>query len=316
VSYRRHISSRRRQTSKIPPLSDAVTARISLIDGSITGLREIGSFGSILQVRAAPFAELDKLKATIVGGYIVYVIDAPQIYTGHGWGSGRNIGDRIDETARQTSQVYVISSSDPRFDKPTASYVEARLIDTAADLAIPLANGLRPFGLDGLHRSADLEQLVAHSLFLLAVAGFQRFEEARQTDAGSPVHVRATGDLHDVLVIEPEAVAIPDNGTCKRLNCRELRAQGYEVGARFHVLPGADYCYASRSGLSSHNWLRRRALEAMDVLEPLPGVTDYARLRVGLNCRSAAIAAKILTGEHVGTRAWQAVPSSDDGVMS
>jgi hypothetical protein len=109
-----------------------------------------------------------------------------------------------------------------------------------------------------------------------------------------------------VLVIEPEAVAIPDNGTCKRLKCRELRAAGYDVGARFHVLPGADYCYASRSGLSSHNRLRRRALEAMDVLEPLPGVTDYARLRVGLNCRSAAIAAKILTGEHIGTRAWQA----------
>jgi hypothetical protein len=316
VSYRRHISSRGWQTNEVPPLSDSVTARITLLDGSITGLREIDSFGSILQVRAAPFAELDKLKATIIGGYIVYVIDASQIYTGHGWGSSRNIGDRIDETARQTSQVYVIFSSDPRFDKPTASYVEARLIDTAADLAIPLANGLRPFGLDGLNRSADFEQLVAHSLFLLAVAGFRRFEEARRADADSPVHVRATGDLQDVLVIEPESVAIPDNGTCKRLNCRELRAQGYEVGARFHVLPGADYCYASRSGLSSHNQLRRRALEAMDVLEPLPGVTDRARLRVGLNCRSAAIAAKILTGEHVGTCAWQVVPSPDDGVMS
>lgn len=314
MNHLRTNRSRRGQTSEVSSLSEAVTARITLHDGSITGFREVDSFGSILQVRAAPFAELDKLK--VIGGYIVYVIDAPQIYTGHGRGSDRNIGDRIDETARQTSQVYLIFSSDPRFDKPTASYVEARLIDTAADLAIPLANGLRPFGLDGLTRSADLEQLVGHSLFLLAVAGFRRFEEARKTDTGRPVHVRATGDLHDVLLIEPEAVAIPGNGTCKRLNCRGLRAQGYQVGARFHVLPGADYCYASRSGLSSHNQSRRRALEAMDVLEPPPGVTDRARLRVGLNCRSAAIAAKLLTGEHVGTRAWQAVPSPDDGVMS
>jgi hypothetical protein len=40
-------------------LNYALTAQITLLDGLITGLREIHSLGSILQVRAAPFAELE-----------------------------------------------------------------------------------------------------------------------------------------------------------------------------------------------------------------------------------------------------------------
>ena len=314
MNFRNYITSGRAQTNEVSPLNDSVTARITLFDGSITGLREVDSYGSILQVRAAPFAELDKLKANVIGGYIVYVIDAPKIYTGHGRGSSRNIGDRIDETARQTSQVYAIFSVDPRFDKPTASYVEARLIDLAAELGIPVANGIRPFGFDGLNRSADLEQLVAHTLFLLAVAGFRRFEEEPQTQSGHPVRVMATGDLHDVLVIEPEAMTIPHNAVRQRLICRDLQAEGYEVGNRFHVLPGADYSYEGKSGLSLHNKLRRQAIEALDILDRLPGVAERARLRVGLDCKSAAIAAKVISGEHLGNRAWQAVRNKGNGV--
>ena len=42
-------------------------------------------------------------------------------------------------------------------------------------------------------------------------------------------------------------------------------------------------------------------------------LTDRARLSVGLDCRSSAIAAKILSGEHIGTGVWQAIPSLHDG---
>ena len=138
-------------------------------------------------------------------------------------------------------------------------------------------------------------------------------------DLGSPAgYAYQTGESvisnHRGFVIEPEAMTIPADAKCKRLNCRELRAEGYQVGDRFHVLQGADYCYASKSGLSSHNQLRRQAIEAMDVLEQLPGATDHARLRVGLDCKSAAIAAKILAGEHIGSHAWRAAPCPDVGV--
>jgi hypothetical protein len=75
------------------------------------------------------------------------------------------------------------------------------------------------------------------------------------------------------------------------------------------VLPGADYCYESKSGLSTDNLSRRKAIETLDILQPLPGVPGHARLRVGLDCRSAAIAGKVLSGKHIGNRWWEAVPS-------
>jgi hypothetical protein len=314
MNHRRHVASQRSLADVASARTDPVTARITLLDGSVTGRREVDSFGSILRVRASSFAELDRLKENVIGGHIVYVIDAPQIYTGHGQGS-RNIGDRINEAARHANQVYIIFSGDPRFDKVTASYVEARLIDIAAYLAIPQANGVRPFGLDGLNLSADLEQLVADTLFLLAVAGFRRFEESRLTEADRPVRVAATGDLDDVLVIEPEAAkTISAGAVLQRLICRDLQAVGCAIDDRFLVLPGADFAFETKSGLSPHNRRRREIIETMEILRSLPGVADRAQLSVGLDCKSSAIAAKILSGEHLGTRAWQAAPDTDAGV--
>ena len=61
MNYRRHIPSRRRQTNEVSALSESITARITLLEGSIIGFRG-NRFArrSILRVRAAPFAELDK----------------------------------------------------------------------------------------------------------------------------------------------------------------------------------------------------------------------------------------------------------------
>ena len=314
MNYRHYVATRGGRTTETSPLDRTITARISLLDGSIAGRREVDSLGSILQVHAAPFAELESLKASISGNFITYIVDAPEIYTGHG-GSTRNIGDRIKDEVKLTSQVYVICSADPRFDKPTASYVEAQLIDIAAELAIPFSNCVRPFGRDGLRRSPDLEQLVQHALVLLWVAGFRRFDE-EHTQCTRPVRITTTRDLRDVLLIEPPEMVIPDDAVLQRLVCRDMQAEGYETGDRFVVLPGADYSYEGKSGLSLHNKLRRQAIEALDVLDRLPGVAERARLRVGLECKSAAIAAKIISGEHLGTGAWQAVRNKGNGVIS
>jgi hypothetical protein len=256
---------------------------------------------------------LETLKASISGRFITYIIDAPEIYTGHGV-TARNVGDRIEEEFKLTSQVYVICSADPRFDKPTASYVEAQLIEIAAELAVPLSNCIRPFGRDGLRRSPDLEQLVQHALILLWVAGFRRFDGEHTAQCSRPVRITTTRDLRDVLLIEPPEMVIPEDAVLQQLVCRDIKAEGYEIGDRFVVLPGADYSYEGKSGLSSHNKLRRQAIEALDVLDRLPGVAERARLRVGLECKSAAIAAKIISGEHLGTGAWQAVRKADNGV--
>jgi hypothetical protein len=313
MNHQRNAAHRRALADVASVHSDSVTARVTLLDGSISGRREVDSFGSILRVRASSFDELDKLKADLNGGYMVYVIDGAKIYTGHGQGS-RTIGERLEKAVRHASQVYIIFSADPRFDKVTASYVEARLINIAAHMAIPLANSVRPFGHDGLHLSADLEQLVADTLFLLTVAGFRRFDESQLTEADRPVRVPATGDLDDLLVIDPEvAKTISAGAIFQRLVCRDVQAMGCAIAGRFLILPDADYVFESKSGLSPHNLQRRMAIETMNILRALPGVTDRAKLTVGLDCKSRAIAAKILTGEHVGTDAWQVTPNPEVG---
>jgi hypothetical protein len=289
----------------------SLTARTVLFDGDGSGLRDIDSFGSILQVRAAPFADLDRMMSASRLTYVTYVVDTPRIYTGQGKGD-RKIGDRLDPQELKQAQVYIIHSLDPRYDKLAASYVEDRLIDIADELGVPLANRTRPFGRNGLRLSPDLEQLVVHAQFLLPIAGFRRFEEARQTNPDRPARVAATADLHDVRIIEPEDVSIPADAVIMRLVHRTLQAEGYKVGERFVVLPGADYCYETKSGLSEDNRARRKAIEELDeqldLLQELPGITDRRRLRVGLDCKSAPIAAKIVTGEHLDNRAWAAAP--------
>jgi hypothetical protein len=150
------------------------------------------------------------MKADVNSPYIAYVIDTPLIYTGYGRGT-RNIGDRIEKQLQSASQVYIIDSTDSRFARHEASYIEARLIETGAMLGVPLANRVRPFGRDGLAVSPDHEQLVAHARILLSVAGFAQFDEAQQTQSDLSTRLPATGNLHDVQVLDPETMTIPTN---------------------------------------------------------------------------------------------------------
>jgi hypothetical protein len=286
-----------------------LAARAVLFDGSVSGLRSIDSLASILGVTAGPFSELDRMKAGVHSPYIAYVTDTPLVYFGSGRAT-RDIGDRIGEQIEPASQVFIISANDPRFAKFEAAYIEARLIEIAAGLGVPLANRVRPFGRDGLAISPDLEQLVLHAQLLLSIAGFGRLDEARRMQPDLPLRLPATGNLHDLQLLDPETMTVPTGAVLMRLACRDLQVEGYAVGERFHVRPGADYCYTSGSGLSEDNRRRRSAIEALNILEPVPGVPGRARLLVGLDCRSAPIAGKVLSGQHIGTRAWQAVPQA------
>jgi len=46
------------------------------------------------------------------------------------------------------------------------------------------------------------------------------------------------------------------------------------------------------------------------ILERLPDVTGDARLRLGLDCKSAAIAARIASGKPIGIGAWRPLRSN------
>ena len=279
---------------------------VTMLEGSASGLRQIDSMGSILQVRAGPLSDVNRIKD--MGrqfGCIAYAIDATRLYLGRGDGD-RDVGDRVGAEAGDR-QVYLMGSSDPRFDMRIASYIEAQLINYAARLSIPLANIVKPYGRGTLEPCPDLEQLVQQALLLLSVAGLKRFEDAERNQPLRPVAVSATSDLHDVRIVEPEELTIPDDAVRMQLVCRDLQAEGFSIGDRFLVLPGADYSCGT-GWLSKENHARRAAIADRNVVAPLPGLVDRSRLTVGLDCPSSAIAAKIVTGKHVGNNAWRKQP--------
>ena len=290
-------------------------ARTVRIAGSASGLRNIDSLGSILRVSAGPFAEMDRMKADIRSAYIAYVVDTPRIYPGYGR-KNRNIGELIKDQLQPDSQVYIIDASDPRFAKHEAAYIEAGLIETSIKLRVPLANRKRPFGRDGHAISPDHEQLVAHARLLLSVAGFGRFDEVQQAQSDLSKRIPSAGNLHGVQILDPETMTIPADATRMRLIRRDIHAEGFSVDDRFHLLPGADYVYADKGWMSEDNRQRRRAIESMEILEPLAGVAGRARLLVGLDCKGAAMAGTILSGEHIGNKVWQAKPDLHHGSPS
>lgn len=279
--------------------------RTVLLEHRMLGPREVDSLGSILAVRAAPFSKLNRIKAGLAG-YLAYVIDAPELYTGHGK-RDRKIGDRLANEVAADCQVYLVFSRDPRFDKLLASYVEARLIDIADEAGVPLANRQKPFGIGGLGRPDDLEQLVGHAMLLLNCAGLQRLSDPRPTRS---VRVAATGGLHDVRIVEPHEISIPEGTPRLQLHRRDWQAEAVKIGDRFLVLPGADFAEEGSGRLSPGNGSRRNALKKMDVFEDT-FAGGRSRLRVGLDCQSGAMAADIISGKRLGSEAWADAPNGE-----
>ncbi|WP_461327983.1 hypothetical protein [Bradyrhizobium huanghuaihaiense] len=109
--------------------------------------------------------------------------------------------------------------------------------------------------------------------------------------------------MRDVVPVDPDQMpAAPTERY--RLHYRGLTAEGFYAGKKtFYIQPGADFAVGEKRGMTAHNKARRKGL--VKFLEPVSGADNRMRVRVGLRCLSAPIAAKILTGEHIGTRVWQ-----------
>ncbi|MET4091025.1 hypothetical protein ABID60_006768 [Bradyrhizobium sp. S3.5.5] len=280
-------------------------ATTELLDGTLNGMRRSQAPGYMLSALAGPLSQLPRLKSLLppAAAYMCYLVHGKVVYVGHGNGD-RKIGDRLSADAKTGAQVYVVYSIDPRFDKVQAGYLEARLIDRLFAAGLPLANGNRPFG-SGLQEDAGLEQLVEQAELLFGMTGFRPIEVACSGASQGSRGLPGTRILRDVVPIEPDQM--PAQPTERyRLNYRGLAAEGFYAGKRtFYVQPGADFAVGERRGMTAHNKARRKGL--VKFLDPVSGADNRMRVRVGLRCLSAPIAAKILTGEHIGSKVWQPI---------
>lgn len=280
-------------------------ATTELLDRTLNGMRRSQAPGYMLSVLAGPFSQLQKLKSLLppAAEYLCYLIHGKVVYIGHGNGD-RKMGDRLGADAKAGAQIYIVYSIDPRFDKVQAGYLEARLIDRLFAAGLPLANDNRPFGM-GLREDAGLEQLVEQAELLFGVTGLRPHDAVGTVAVHGSRGLPGTRILRDVVPVEPDQMPVPPTERY-RLNYRGLKAEGFYAGKKnFYVEPGADYAVGERRGMTTHNKARRKGIEKF--LDPISGADNRMRVRVGLRCLSAPIAAKILTGEHIGRRVWQPI---------
>ncbi len=294
--------------SKEPTHETALrTAQITHHDGRPDGLRTVSTLASILQVAAAPWADRQRLMASTgyLGPYRVYILDSDRIYVGHG-DDHRVMGSHLPKQERdRTRHVFVIGSQDARFEKELANRLESRLIETAIRLGVRLANDNVPLGFsNGCRVPSDLDEVVEQACLLLATANFRRFTDP-QPGATVPQLLPVNTNIDAVRVMPPGEITIPDEATPLVLACRDLRVEAYRVGLRLWVMPGSDYGPVCKSGVSADNRKRRELIEAAEILEPCPDRPGRMRLRLGLDFKRAALAAKVISGEHLRTKAWQ-----------
>lgn len=277
------------------------TLRVLLFDGDPEGLRRVNSLTSILTVTAGPLPAITAFTKNADSKIVFmdYVCEGPVSYIGHG-AAERRVGDRLGKQDRdRIEQAYVIHSLDARFNKDIAEKLEDRLIEIARANLVPLANDPTVGGLGGeAARSPEIEELLRDVRQKLWIAGCRLFEHRHP--AGQPNAIVGNG----IEVIEPEALAAMDMTRPVQLNCGGLQARACWVGARLVVMPGADFSKVERKGMSKHNLDRRAFVRNASVLEDIPGVADRCRLRAALAFDSAAIAAKVIVGMHVGSKVW------------
>ena len=281
------------------------TLRVRLVDGDPHGLRHVDSLASMLTVTAGPLPVMNAFTKNVDNkiGYMDYACEGPLSYIGHGYAE-RRLGERLGTQDRdRIEQAYVVHSLDPRFNKDIAEKLEDRLIEIARANLVPLANDPMVGGLGGeAARAPEIEELLRDTRQKLWIAGCRLFE-----------HRHPAGQLNSIVcdgieVVEPEELTLMDMTRPVQLNCSGLQARACWVGARLVVMPGADFNKVERKGLTKYNVDRRAFVRNAGVLEDIPGVADRCRLRAALSFDSAAVAAKVIAGKHVGSKVW--VPAS------
>jgi hypothetical protein len=309
----------RRHTSIDSPVSRPRTAlRTVWFDDTLFGVREAGSPISNLAVRAGPFHEKERIMKSgdPIEGYTAYILSNKlhQFYIGSG-NVERRMGDLLTVAERESiNQLFVVHLLNGRDEETPMKTLEQTLYVDAVANGVQLFNKTPPascnrFDID----SPDSEQL-AHEVYKLLAVVTCTLRLPHHVSRHSKICWSGKVIADGIRVFEPGRYQVPDTAIPMELTSGTLTARGYMVDdERFYIVPGSGYCLKETSGLSETNKWRREEIEKEPIFEHLPGAMGYGRLKMGLECDTIDIAAKIVTGMHnLGAIGW--VPASPAAV--
>jgi hypothetical protein len=185
------------------------TIQLFLVDGRPSGLRRAtlhGWTGLVLVSGAATFAALTaREEVDRTGVYVLIGPDPESAARSKAYvGSGNSVAERIKQSARKRAfweTAIAVTTSDDDLSKGHAEYLEARLIEMAAEAGrVTLDNGTQP---DTARRRlpeadrANMEQFLANLRIVLPVVGLEMLKlQPRATrETALPVEERTSGEV-------------------------------------------------------------------------------------------------------------------------
>ncbi|MDX1124788.1 DUF4357 domain-containing protein [Sinorhizobium medicae] len=185
------------------------TIQLFLVDGTPAGLRKAtihGWTGLIFVATTSTFASLtERLEVDRTG---VYILSGPdperqgetRVYIG----SANSVRERIKQSAVQREfweTAIAVTTSDDDLSKGHAEYLEARLIELAAQAGrVALDNGTNPASLRRRLPEADranMEQFLANLKIILPVIGLDMLKPQPRAamDTSTPIEQRTLGEV-------------------------------------------------------------------------------------------------------------------------
>jgi hypothetical protein len=276
----------------------AIPARHSSIfrpAADVDGIRLVESLASAVSVFAA---SSDRIKQLIGFGRLTdrpltYILCAgTTAYIGRSGNGERRLADQVGERP-ECQHVYVVCSSDSRTGMQTARYFEAKFIELAIDAGLRLTNRARPHAPDmSLPELADHERLLIEARYLLYDAGCRVLEK----------HCMPPDQRNAGVTIGP--VSVPADAPAFELRARGLWARAVSCRGSFLVMPGSDFATVATRSLTRPIVRRRNELMKQGIARAIAGAPDHMRLVAWVECKSPALAAKLITGWQVNASVW------------
>jgi hypothetical protein len=315
--------------SDIKPRGGPSTSFVHRPAGGIADVREVFDEASRIAVTAFPMTMLKSIAWTTAAVTACYILaDHERVYIGESGNVWRRLSEHAADPSKSFArEVYVIcGGGNASFDKTAALYLQLCLTRAAeqADL-VQVQKGASATLLDlPAWRCAPLDRIVEDGKRVLYDAGCRAFDSS----CASQRPVRKTA-LDPIALMEADADGTDDSGQMEigvvatpcgaaefQLAYGDLWARGYAANDGFVVMAGSEVRTLVNASVNPILHIRRGALEEASVLADIPGLLERKRLLVSVWFPSMAIAAKVLTGAHVASSKWAAVPDARPFVLS
>jgi hypothetical protein len=281
--------------------------------GGIDGLREIRDLAGRLMVTVVPpgmASRFPVVRESLAACYVV--VGQGRIDIGQSrWLGNASLQHAAAPATSVAGEVYIIHAqrNDWLF-RVALPFLEFRLTELAREAGlVEVSNGASPRTWSSEDR-ALFERFVGESRRLLFDAGCRAFNTTPASQLPATAEADRGIDLAEEAPAQIDVDAVPTIGGELALPYAGLWARGYYGPDGFIVLPGSEVRTAVNPSATRRS-IKKLREQLAEILVPIPGVDDRLRLEAAVCFRSAAIAAKFLTGAKMGGTKWVRPPYAE-----